>query len=85
MTAEAVLPVLQMPTLEDVERLIDLLTRREKETLIERMTQKLKREDAPRKSKLRGLWHGHFAGDFELEACMERFRDEWKGEMEEIA
>ncbi|HLX60603.1 MAG TPA: hypothetical protein VKX17_04915 [Planctomycetota bacterium] len=85
MSVDAVAPVLFLPTLDDVERLIDLLTRRDKETLIERVTQKLQRDAAPRKAGLRGLWKGKFADEFDLGAAIKRIRDEWKGEMEELA
>jgi hypothetical protein len=83
-------------TLEEVTRLADQLSAEEQRALIEHLSHRaspggagewadttLPLADRPPRS-LRGLWHGHFPEDFDIDAVLYEIRHEWEKEWPEL-
>jgi len=68
-------------TLTEVERLAGQLPLEEQINLLEYLARRVRLSLASRSPQdLRGIWHGYFPEDFDVDATLKNIRHEWEGE-----
>jgi hypothetical protein len=82
---EGSLPTSVSSVFKRVAQLTRLLSREEKEKLIETLKHDMLDVRPPRTKGFRGMWRARFPDDIDLGACLQAIRDESKRELEEIA
>jgi len=72
-----------------VDQIVDLagrLSSGDREKLIDKLLEQYQSDGSLRKiTGFRGIWRARFDEDLDLEACLQKIRDESKRELEEIA
>ena len=67
---------------EQIETLLESLSREELLTLIERITQQLRQAERKPQS-LYGVWKGKFPEDADIDEALQEIRSQWAGDLKE--
>ncbi len=67
---------------EQIETLLESLSREELLTLIERIAQRLRQAERQPQS-LYGVWKGKFPEDADIDGALQEIRSQWTGDFEE--
>ncbi len=67
---------------EQIETLLESLSREELLTLIERITQQLRQAERKAQS-LYGVWKGKFPEDGDIDEALQEIRSQWAGDLKE--
>jgi len=69
---------------EQIEALLEELSREELLTLIERIVQRLRQAEKRKPQPLYGIWKGKFPEDANIDEALQEIRNQWQEELEEF-
>jgi len=69
---------------EQIEALLEELSREELLTLIERIVQRLRQAEKRKPRPLYGIWKGKFPEDANIDEALQEIRNQWQEELEEF-
>ena len=69
--------------LEQIEALLEDLSREEQLILIERIARQLRHSERSEPQPLYGMWRGKFPEDADIDEALQEIRDQWQKEVEE--
>jgi hypothetical protein len=69
---------------QQIEALLDTLTREEQLRLIEDIAVRLRQAETRQPQSLYGIWKGKVSEDFDIDQALKEIRSEWLEELEEM-
>jgi hypothetical protein len=73
-----------MSQMDQIEALLDELSRDELLALIEHIARRLRLREERKPQPLYGIWRGKFPEDADIDATLKEVRHQWQGDFEEF-